>query len=108
VNGQHRAGFGEAELRGERDGLDAAGLVEGVEVFVSDLAEDEGGGLLLGAACEGLSSVDAAGLDVHDRLKSHGERKGLGVPAFAGIAGGLTLLKDFHTGLLTARSSLAS
>lgn len=79
-------GGGEAEAGGKLDGADAAVLVEAVEVFGGALREDFAGGLVLGAADEGLVGEDGAGRGVDDGLKGHGEGE-RGVDAvFAGVA----------------------
>ena len=56
------------------DGLDAAGLVEGVAVLVGYVSQDLAGAFAIDAANKGFLRENRAVRQVEDGLKGHGDR----------------------------------
>jgi hypothetical protein len=75
-----------AEPCRQLDRLDAAGLVEGVEILSIHLRQHRRGALAIRTADQRLMRVDPVIDQIHDRLKRHGEGEQVGHVA-AGNAG---------------------
>ncbi|MDT4852321.1 hypothetical protein FQZ97_865470 [compost metagenome] len=65
-----------AQARGDLDGLDAAGFVEGEAVDRIDAPEHLGGAFAREAAHQRLVRIDLVPAQVHDGLERHGEPRG--------------------------------